>query len=170
MRSSFAKLSSIFFTPACPLKATVTSQSPRAPAHVMTMPSPNLAWRTRAPGSNGAGSDLAAEYESASSAVTLTISATGGASDAWRVDIRRVDGANWHASMALYARRTSDGTGSGTVSGGTSYQTITTTDQTFFSGAGDRSDVAIQQKLGGISVGIQPNTYATTVYYTVVDT
>ena len=118
----------------------------------------------------GAGSDLAAEYESASSAVTLTISATGGASDAWRVDIRRVDGANWHASMALYARRTSDGTGSGTVSGGTSYQTITTTDQTFFSGAGDRSDVAIQQKLGGISVGIQPNTYATTVYYTVVDT
>lgn len=117
----------------------------------------------------GAGSDLASTYESASNQASITISGTGGNTDAWRVDVRRTDG-TWHANFTLSVQRTGDGSGAGSISGGTAYQAITTTDASFFSGAGDRSGITVQFKLQGMSVQVAPATYSTTITYTVVDT
>jgi hypothetical protein len=114
----------------------------------------------------GAGSDLIDTYESASNQVTIDISSVGG--NNWRVDVKKVD-TNWHSSFHLYVKRTSNGTGSGggSISGGTSYQEVTDTDQSFFSGNRNRYGINVQLKLSGVSVQIPPDTYITTVYYTV---
>lgn len=115
----------------------------------------------------GAGTDLIDTYESAADAVSISISETTGASDNWRVDVKKVD-TDWESSFHLYVKRTSQGTG-GSVSGGTAYQEITDADQSFFNGSDDVSGIDIQLKLSGVSVQIPPDTYTTTVYYTVVD-
>lgn len=112
----------------------------------------------------GAGSDLIDTYESASNTVAIDIIAPTN----WRVDVKKSD-TNWHANFQLYVRRTSDGSGSGSISGGTSYQEITDTDQSFFNGTIDRSNITGQLELTGVSVQIPVDTYTTTVYYTVVE-
>ena len=117
---------------------------------------------------SGAGSDLVGIYESAVNATVLTLLNTTGNTDNWRIDVRRSD-STWHGDFILYIQRTSDGTGGGSISGGLSYTAIGTTDSQFFSGAGDRSSVNLQYKLTGMSVSIPPNTYSTTVVFTVVD-
>lgn len=117
----------------------------------------------------GPGTDLIDTYESTADQITVTISNTAGADDNWRVDIRRTD-TTWHGDFGLHVKRTGDGTGGGSISGGTAYQEVTTSDGAFFSGAGDRTDVPIQLKLTGVSVQVAPDTYSTTVTYTVVDT
>jgi len=113
----------------------------------------------------GPGSDLVSTYESASDAVLLTITNTGGG--AWRVYVRRTD-TTWHGNFTLSVRRTGDGTGGGTISGGTAYQAIGETDAEFFSGTGDRSNIPVQFKLAGMSLQVPPATYATTITYAVV--
>ena len=115
----------------------------------------------------GAGSDLIDTYESIADAVSISISGTAGASDNWRVDVKKVD-TDWYGSFYLYVKRTSGGTG-GSVSGGAAYQEITDADESFFDGSDDVSGIGIQLKLSGVSVQIPPDTYTTTVYYTVVD-
>lgn len=117
----------------------------------------------------GAGSNLTDTYESAAGATALTISNTTGNTDNWRVDVKRTD-TNWHGNLHLYVKRTSDGTGEGSISGGLSYIEITTIDSQFFSGAGDRNSINLQYKLTGMSVSVPPNAYGTTITYTVVDT
>ena len=116
---------------------------------------------------DGAGSDLIDTYESIADAVSISISGTTGASDNWRVDVKKLD-TNWDSSFHLYVKRTSNGTG-GSVSGGTAYQELTDVDESFFSGSDDVSGIDIQLKLSGVSVQIPPDSYMTTVYYTVVD-
>ena len=116
----------------------------------------------------GAGSDLIGIYESSVNATVLTVLNTTGNTDNWRIDVRRSDG-TWHGDFILYIQRTSDGTGGGSISGGLSYIAIGTTDSQFFSGAGDRSSVNLQYKLTGMSISIPPNTYSTTVVFTIVD-
>lgn len=113
---------------------------------------------------SGAGSDLTASYESAADATGLDITA---AAD-FRVDIRRNVG-TWDAGLTLYARRTSAGSGSGAVSGGTTYQELTTTDLEFFTGDQNRTGVEVQYQIGGMSVDISPDTYQTTVSFTITD-
>ena len=114
----------------------------------------------------GAGSDLIDTYESASDQVTIDVFGQGG--NPWRVDVKKVD-TNWHSSFHLYVKRTSDGIGEEPISGGTSYQEVSDTDQSFFTRRKDRTNINVQLKLNGISVQIPPDTYITTVYYTVVD-
>lgn len=117
-----------------------------------------------------AGSDLVSTYESAADAGALTISGTTGNDDAWRVDVRRTD-TNWHGNFTLSVKRTGDGTGGGSISGGTAYQIIGTSDAEFFSGAGDRGGIPLQFRLQGMSIQVPPaDTYSTTITYTVVDT
>lgn len=114
----------------------------------------------------GAGSELVASYESAVDAVLLSPNPVP-AKPAWRVDVSRVDTA-WPGSFVLWIKRTGDGTGSGSISDGTTYLTVTTTDQPFFTGSEDRANVPIQFQLTGISTQIPPGDYTTTVYYTIV--
>lgn len=115
----------------------------------------------------GAGSDLKSDYESVADAVSIDISATAGASDSWRVDVKKVD-TDWQGDLILYIKRTSDGTG-GSVSGGTAYQEVTDVGTSFFSGSDDISGIKAQLKLSGVSIQVPIDTYTTTVYYTIVD-
>lgn len=112
---------------------------------------------------SGAGTDLTDTYESGSGATVVSI--TTGTS--WRVDVSRSDNV-WHADFTLHVQRTSDGTGVGSISGGEAYQGITATDTEFFSGSQDRTGIDLQYKLTGMSVKAGPQTYNTTVTFTVV--
>ena len=116
----------------------------------------------------GAGSELVASYESAVDAVLLSPNPTPG-KPAYRVDVRRID-TTWHGSFVLWIKRSGDGTGSGSISDGTTYFTVTTTDQTFFAGADDRTNVPVQFKLTGVSIQTPPGDYETTISYTIVET
>ncbi|GAI92122.1 unnamed protein product [marine sediment metagenome] len=112
----------------------------------------------------GAGSDLIGTYESNSDQIVLDIDVGGGN---FRVDVSKIN-TNWHSDFQLYVRRTSDGTGDGEISGGTSYQEITDTYQSFFTLKKDRTGINLQLKLSGVSVQVAPDTYTTTAYYTIV--
>lgn len=113
----------------------------------------------------GAGTDLTDTYESASDAVQIDINGTG---EAWHTDIRKVD-SNWHGDFVLYVRRTSDGTGDNPISGGTAYQAVTDVDTEFFTGNDERTGICVQVKLSGVSIQVPPDTYLTTLYYTVTE-
>ena len=116
----------------------------------------------------GAGSELGASYESAVDAYLLSPNPVP-AKPPYRVDVRRVDTA-WHGNFVLWIKRTGDGTGSGSISEGTTYLTVTTTAQTFFTGEGDKDDVPIQFRLTGVSIQIPPGEYETMIYYTIIET
>ena len=112
-----------------------------------------------------AGSDLNPVYESATNQIGIDIRQTG---TNWRVDIKKVD-TNWHGNFHLFVRRASNGNGSGSISGGTTYQEVTDIDQAFFSGSSTRNFIDIQLRLEGVSVQIPQDSYTTTVYYTVTE-
>jgi hypothetical protein len=114
--------------------------------------------------SSGPGSDLTPSYESASDATDLQVTAAAN----YRVDVRQNAG-TWDASLTLYVRRTSTGTGSGSISGGTTYQEVTTSNLEFFTGNSNRNGIDAQYRVDGMSVGISPDTYQTTVSYTITD-
>ena len=107
----------------------------------------------------GAGSDLIDTYESASDAVRITISDTAGPSDAWRVDVRKVD-TKWHSNFILTVKKTSPPV---------KEVVVEDVDKEFFSRKGD-GIYDVQVILGGVSITIPPGTYVTTVIYTVIDT
>ncbi|MEA1987183.1 MAG: cohesin domain-containing protein [Candidatus Marinimicrobia bacterium] len=108
------------------------------------------------------------DVESTDNEVYVDITGTANDADTWRVDIKRTD-TNWHGDFILSFKRVNDGNGSGSISGGTTYQIVTTSDQTFYTGAGDRSDIYLQNNLSGISYQIPPDTYITTIQLTIID-
>jgi hypothetical protein len=112
-----------------------------------------------------AGSDLPNTCESASNAISINITSTSGN---WGLTVRKID-SKWHDNLHLYIKRASNGTGTGTISGGSSYQEVTDIYQNFFSGNSDRNNVSVQFELTGVSIQVPPDTYTTTVYYTVSD-
>lgn len=116
----------------------------------------------------GAGSNLISTYQSQPNLLGITISGTTGIADTWRVDVRRTDSV-WNGLFILSVRRTGDGVGGGSVTGGDVFMAIANTDAAFFSGAGDLSNIAAQLQLQGVSLQVPPNTYSTTITYTVVD-
>ena len=118
---------------------------------------------------SGAGSDLIDTYESTANATVIDVTNTIDKHDEWRIDVRRVDGGGWHGDFTIYAKRTSDGNGQGSISGGLSYIEITTTDLQFFSGAGALWSIDVQYELTGMSIGVAPTNYSTTIIFTVVD-
>jgi hypothetical protein len=116
---------------------------------------------------SGAGSNLTSTYESAANATSLDITTNTD----YRVDVRRTDG-TWSGDFTLSVQRTSDGTPghpSSTISGGAAYQAVTTSDAEFFTGHRDRTGVEVQYRLEGMSVDIAPDTYSSTVTFTIVD-
>ena len=112
----------------------------------------------------GAGSNLIDTCQSAADAVSIDIAATSGN---WGLDVKKIT-SNWHNNLHLHIRRTSDGTGSGTISGGNSYQEVIDTDQDFLSGSGN-TNVNVQLQLTGVSIQVPPGVYTATVWYTVSD-
>jgi len=114
---------------------------------------------------SGAGSDLQSVYESATDATILDVTP---AFDFYDVYVRRSD-TNWSGDFSLYIKRTGDGTGAGSISFGASYKEVTTVDTKFFSGYMSRTGIPIQYKLSGMSVNIAPDSYSTTIIFTIVD-
>jgi len=112
----------------------------------------------------GAGTDIRSPIESGSAELRVDVSNASGAS--WTINLRRRD-LSWPSGVALAARRTTDGSGAGSISGGASYQTITALDQALFSGSGDRSGIGIQLKLEGLSVQHAPAFYETSLTYSI---
>ncbi len=110
-----------------------------------------------------AGSNLTATYTSATNQATMTVTGSYGN---WSVSVLRID-SSWNANLVLSIRRTGTGSGTGTVSGGTSYLTVTTTNQTFLTGSGNVSGVPFQESLTGVSVSLGAATYSTTIQYTI---
>jgi hypothetical protein len=115
----------------------------------------------------GPGSDLQSTYTSVSGQVSIDISGTSGASDAWRVDVKKID-SSWNNNLHPYVMRSSSGTG-GSVSGGTSYQEVTNINTSFFSGSGDVTGIKVQLRMTGASIQITPASYSSVLYYTIVD-
>lgn len=118
-----------------------------------------------------AGADWAGTHEtSGAENPSMTMSNLASNSQPWRIDVRRLD-TLWPAGVPLYVRRTSDGTGPGTISGGLTYQAITAVDQSLFTGTGDRSMVDLQLRVEGVAVGVlDVRTYDTEVIYTLTET
>ena len=67
----------------------------------------------------------------------------------------------------MEARRITDGSGAGTIGGGSGYHTITGLDQTLFTGSGDRIGIGVQLKVTGFDVQRAPDDYGTTLTYSV---
>jgi hypothetical protein len=111
----------------------------------------------------GAGSDLNSQYDSPVGITALNISNVSGT---WHVNVRR-DTTVWPAGLHVWVRRTSDGTGTGSISGGAGYVEITTLDTEIFSGTEARDNVALQFRVTGLSKTVTPDTYVSSVIYTV---
>jgi hypothetical protein len=94
----------------------------------------------------GAGSNLTSTYTSTSGAISMALSATYRWST-WSVSVNRVD-TSWNANFVLQIERTGNGSGSGTIAGGTTYLTITTTSQTFVTGTGVLTGITLQEHSG----------------------
>lgn len=109
----------------------------------------------------GAGSKIAEQ----SATTTVDVSNTG--SGSWRV-LARISENTWNGSLVLSIRRTSGGSGSGSISGGESHIQLTATDTEIFSGSGDRSAIGIETRLSGISLNVQPNAYSAGIVFTIV--
>jgi hypothetical protein len=114
----------------------------------------------------GAGTDLAASYSSSNDQATADITLVTGT---WSIDVRKIT-SNWNDELHLFIRRTSDGTGDGSVSGGSNFQEITDTDMSFFSGNLERFNIGLQFMLNGVSIRIPPANYTATIYLTVTET
>lgn len=117
----------------------------------------------------GAGTNLTSTYTSAQNANQITITGAKNRNDRWQVTIRRID-TSWNSALQLLACRTSNGSGDGSISGGQTFIQVTTSATTFFTGAGNRSSIAIQFQLSGASLQVSPSQYVTTIQYTIVDT
>lgn len=112
---------------------------------------------------SGAGSDLQAQIESVAGVTNLTITNVTGA---WSLRARR-NGSQWAGAVSVYVKRTSDGSGSGAISGGGGYVELTGTDAEIFSGSGARSGISLQFKLTGLTRKVSPATYLSSIIFTV---
>jgi hypothetical protein len=117
---------------------------------------------------SGAGSNLQSTYTDAA-ATTLDVSGTAGAGDNWRIEVRGADTA-WDPALSLQVRRDGNGSGNGSIEGGSSFIEVTGSDTAFFTGAGDRSGIAITYRMTGMGIHVPPGSSSTTVLFTVVDT
>lgn len=111
----------------------------------------------------GAGSGLAQQVESLTAVTTLTISNTSGA---WSLRAHR-SGGHEHGDVTVYVRRTSNGTGTGTIAGGSGYVELTTADAELFSGSENRNGVTLQFKISGVSHRLTPDTYFSNIVFTI---
>ena len=108
----------------------------------------------------GAGSGLPTNLESVSGVTVLNLSAVG----PWEVKARKGNGLP--NGVTLWVRRTSAGTGSGTVEGGEAFVELGSSDSSIFSGSGDRSNISIQYKVTGLSVAVAPGSYTSPIIFT----
>ncbi len=111
---------------------------------------------------SGAGSDIRSPIISDPLHAQINIANTGGGS--WTLVLRR-EGSNLPSEVTLAVRRSSSGSGAGSVSGGEDYLTVTDSDQALFSGSGDRDGIGLQLRLQGVSVRHGAGTFGSLLRY-----
>jgi hypothetical protein len=119
--------------------------------------------------SGGAGTNVPSILTSSSSVTQISLANT--LSSVLYHVYAHVQAVTWPAGSTLWVRRTSDGTallGLSTISGGTNYIALSTVDQEIFVGLLDRSGIAMQYKIDGLSLAVAPATYSVNVVYTVL--
>jgi len=89
----------------------------------------------------------------------------------WNVSVQQTVSSNWDPLLKLYVRRSGDGTGLVTISGGSAFQQVTGASSLFFSGllglGFGRDNIPIQYKIEGLSVLLPAKTYTTTILFTI---
>jgi hypothetical protein len=116
----------------------------------------------------GAGSNLADSFESTVDATIISIAGTECPCGAWDVLIRK-SASSWASGATLYVKRTGNGSGAGSIRGGTLYIAVGESDVLFFSGNGDKTNISIQYKISGLSISAPQGTYSAPITFTVVD-
>jgi hypothetical protein len=99
-----------------------------------------------------AGSDYIGTYTSNVDQTTIQLRNVDGSS--WSVSVRYAPDSDWDNALVLRAQRTGPGTGTGMITGGTAFQTLTLIDALFFTGTDNRNTIPIQYQLSGVSVTI----------------
>lgn len=112
---------------------------------------------------SGAGSDLQSQFESVSGVTSLTISNAPGA---WKLQAR-LGGSGGHGDVTILVKRSSGGSGLGSISGGTAYMALSGSDAELFSGTEDRGNISLQFKLTGLSRSVSPATYLSSIIFTI---
>ena len=97
----------------------------------------------------GPGTDFRPTFESGATGATMGITNTNGAP--WILYVRR-ETSTLPPAVSIAVRRTSNGTGNGSISGGTDYLVVTDDEQILFQGVGDRNGIGQQLRLAGISI------------------
>jgi hypothetical protein len=113
---------------------------------------------------DGAGSGFRSPIESEPGQATLSIQNTGVGS--WRVKVRHTL-SNLPDGVTLAVKRSSDGTGQGTIAGGADYLVISDTEQTLCEGSGERTDIALRLRLQGVTIFQAPGLHNATLLYRV---
>jgi hypothetical protein len=111
----------------------------------------------------GAGSSLPAQIQSFNGLSTLSVLNAPGA---WTVRVRRA-GAPWPNGVTLLIKRTAAGAGRGRVTGGDAFVEVTGSETALFSGSGPRGNIPLQFKLTGLSAGLSPANYVSSIIFTV---
>jgi len=110
----------------------------------------------------GAGTDFRSTIETGAAGATLGITNTQGAP--WTLWVRR-DASTLPAAVSIAVHRTSDGTGNGSISGGTDYLMVQDYEQLLFQGSGDRSGINLQLRVAGISISQGPGAQGCNLIY-----
>jgi len=115
----------------------------------------------------GAGTNLKDAVESGTAQYVINIGG-GPGSKTWQVDVRR-DNTSWNGALTLSVKRTSDGTGPGTIAGGTNYIPIPVDPSysVFFTGQETRDGINLQYQISGLTVTLGVHAFSTTVTYTI---
>ncbi|MCK5833798.1 hypothetical protein KAH81_09035 [bacterium] len=117
----------------------------------------------------GPGGDFPNIHESVLDIVTIDVSGTIGDTDEWAVEAK-IAGSGYPEELHLYIMRTSDGGGSGSISGGGAYIELTAEFGEIFTGSGDRNDINIREKISGVSATINVAPHDIPLQYRIVDT
>ncbi|WP_162073743.1 hypothetical protein [Chryseobacterium fistulae] len=131
-------------------------------------------WVLSIPSITEAGTNYAGTYESATNQVILTVSVPLLLGNG-KISVHYEPNPIWNASLVLSAKRTNNGNtvcALCTITGGTTYQTVTQTDIELFRiqailALASYTGINIQLQLSGVSVTIPATTYNSKVVFTI---
>ncbi|RKT00800.1 hypothetical protein [Chryseobacterium defluvii] len=131
-------------------------------------------WSVSVPSITEAGSNYGGTYESSTNQILLTASVPL-LLGSGKVSVHYEANPTWHNSLILSVRRTGNGTtlcALCSISGGTTYQTVTQTDIELFRiqavlALASYSNIPIQLQLSGVSVTIPASSYQSRMVFTI---
>ena len=116
-----------------------------------------------------AGTGFTNPFPSATNEVSITITKLDFDTTPWQIEVSRSD-VVWSTEFTLYVKVTDIGTGGGFVTTDSEYFEITTNDNVFITGEGNRAGIEVQYQIDGFSVGnLIAQEYSTEVTYTLTD-